>query len=413
MAYQWKTTKHEGVRYREHPTRKHGVKFDQYFSIRYRVDGKRHEEALGWASQGWTASKAAQALAKLQEAARVGNGPVTLAEARQEAEAKRQTEEAAREQEARNNVSFAQAWGAYRPIAEANKRPNSNRTEEQLFRLWIEPEIGAKALRAISPLDLERLKKKMTAAGRSARTIRYVLAVVRQVFNTARRLDLFGGESPTSKIKKPSEDNRRLKFLSHEEADVLLAALAKRSPDVHAQALLALNCGLRAGEIFALEWGDIDIERSVITIRGTSRKAGTRTKSGLSRSAIMTAAVQTMLEVRPKGGHHELVFPGRGGKRITQVSDTFNRVVAELGFNDGVEDDRQRIVFHSLRHTFASWLVEGGTDLYTVKELMGHQTLAMTERYSHLSPDKLRRAVKTLEAGIEKATEQKVVSIKQ
>lgn len=413
MANKWIQTKHEGVRYREHPTRRHGVKADQYFAIRYRVDGKRREEALGWASQGWTAAKAAQALAKLQEAARVGNGPVTLAEARQEATEKRQAEEAAREQEARDNVTLAQAWAAYRPIAEANKRPNTNRTEEQLYRLWIEPEIGAKALRAISLLDLERLKKRMTTAGRTARTIHYALAVVRQIFHTARRLDLFGGESPTSKIKKPSEDNRRLKFLSHEEADTLLAALVKRSPDVHAQALLALHCGLRAGEIFALEWGDVDFDRGVITVRGTSRKAGTRTKSGLSRSAIMTAVIKAMLEARPKGGHHELVFPGRGGKRMTQVSDTFNRVVTELGFNEGVEDDRQKVVFHSLRHTFASWLVEGGTDLYTVKELMGHQTLAMTERYSHLSPDKLRRAVKTLEAGIEQAAEKKVVALKK
>jgi integrase len=413
MVYAWKQTKHEGVRFREHPTRKHGVKADQYFAIRYRVAGQRREEALGWASQGWTAAKAAQTLAKLQEAARTGEGATSLAEKRKQAEAKRQAEAEARAQEERDNITFAQAWAAYRPISEANKEESSNRNEEQLFRLWIAPVIGDKPLKSVSPLDLERIKKKMTAAGRSARTIHYTLAVVRQVYHTARRLDLYAGEAPTSKVKKPVEDNRRVRFLSHGEADILLAAIAKRSPDVYAMALVSLHCGLRAGELFSLEWYDLDLERGTITIRGTSRKAGTRTKSGKTRTAFMTEAVKSVLADRPHGGHHDLVFPGRSGKRMTQMSDTFPRVVEELGFNAGVEDERQRIVFHTLRHTFASWLVEQGVDLYSVKELMGHGTLAMTERYSHLSPDKLRRAVKTLEAGMDAAKSQgkKVVKI--
>lgn len=66
----WISTEFEGVRYRQHPTRKHGIAWDRYFSIRYRVHGKRIEEALGWASKGWTAQKAALQLAELQEAYR-------------------------------------------------------------------------------------------------------------------------------------------------------------------------------------------------------------------------------------------------------------------------------------------------------------------------------------------------------
>jgi integrase len=87
-------------------------------------------------------------------------------------------------------------------------------------------------------------------------------------------------------------------------------------------------------------------------------------------------------------------------------------MVAALGFNNGVTDPRQKVVFHTLRHTFASWLAEQSVDLYSVKELMGHGTLAMTERYSHHSPDKLRRAVKTFEAGMDAAKARgKVVKI--
>ena len=88
----------------------------------------------------------------------------------------------------------------------------------------------------------------------------------------------------------------------------------------------------------------------------------------------------------------DYVFPARDGGQRRWVSDTFERVVEALGFNDGIEDARQRVVFHSLRHTFASWLVQRGVPLYTVAELMGHTTLEMTKRYSHLAPDTMRAA---------------------
>jgi site-specific recombinase XerD len=70
----------------------------------------------------------------------------------------------------------------------------------------------------------------------------------------------------------------------------------------------------------------------------------------------------------------------------------------------GIEDKRQKVVFHTLRHTYASWLVERGADLYTVKELMGHKTLAMTERYSHLGENTLKQAVSRLDESLEYST---------
>ncbi len=402
MCYTWKQTKHEGVRYREHPSRKHGVKLDQYFVIRYRVGGKRREEALGWASQGWTASKAAQTLSKLQEAARTGEGATSLAEKRQKAEEKRHAEAEARTQAERDNITFGHVFlDSYFPIAKKNKSLRSWQKEDQCYRLWIASVLADKPLKDIAPIHLERIKKNMAEAGRAPRSATYCLAVVRQVFNFARDHDLFAGQNPVTKVKKPSADNRRVRFLTHDEADRLLDALAERSPQVHDQALLSLHCGLRAGEIFALTWADVDLDRGVLTLRDT--------KSGKTRAAIMTEAVKAMLRAKVRGVPRELVFPARGGGKIVQVSDAFDRTVRALGLNEGVEDSRQKVVFHSLRHTFASWLVEQGVDLYTVKELMGHGNLAMTERYSHLAPDKLHRAVKTLEAGMEKAARSKKV----
>lgn len=412
MAVKWISSRFPGVRFYEHATRKHGVKLDRYFAIRAQVNGQRREEGLGWASEGMTEQKAAGELAKLKEAHRTGEGAHTLAEKRQEADERRQAEEEARAQQDRENVTFGSLFlDSYFPIAKKNKSERSWRKEDQSFRLWIAPILADKPLKDIAPIHLERIKKDMGEAGRAARSITYCLAVVRQVFNFARDHDLFAGMNPVTKVKKPSEDNRRVRFLTHDEADRLLEALGEKSPDVRDMALLSLYCGLRAGEIFGLEWWDVDIERSVITIRGTSKKAGTQTKSGKTRSAIMTDAVKSMLSSRERLRASSLVFPSTRGGKIVQISDSFDRTVRALGLNDGITDSRQKVVFHTLRHTYASWLVEQSVDLYTVKELMGHGNLSMTERYSHLSPDTLRKAVKTLENGIAKARSRKIVSI--
>ncbi len=398
MAVTWIKTNFPGVRFYEHATRRHGVMKDRYFAIRFQSCGKRREEGLGWASQGWTSSKAAQTLAKLQESARTGEGCVTLAEKRQKADAQRKAEETLRKEAERRAVCFGHVFHEhYVPNARLNKSKASCDKEEGFFRNWMDGVLGTKPLADIAPFDLERLKKTMLDAGKSPKTTHYCLAVVRQVFNFAKRNGLFQGDNPVAFVKKPVSDNRRLRFLTHDEAGRLLAALAERSTNVRDQALLSLHCGLRAGEIFSLTWQDVDLGREVLTLRDT--------KSGKNRAAIMTGDVKAMLEGRKKhAAHAVLVFPSRTGERIGEMSNTFQIIVDRLGLNDGVTDRRQKVVFHTLRHTFASWLVESGVDLYTVKELMGHGTLAMTERYSHLAPDTLRRAVRTLENGMRQAT---------
>lgn len=404
MAKKWMKTSYPGVRCREHPTRKHGVKPDKYFAIYYRVDGKRREEGLGWASEGWTAKKASVQLAKLKEAHLTGKGPQSLAEQRQQEKARREEEKLRQEREEREAVTFETFFNeTYFPQAKANKSKRSYSREHDLFRLWISPVIGKKPLKKISPLDLERIKKNMADAGKAPRSIHYCLATIRQIFNLARMLGLYEGDNPVSKVKKPSVDNRRIRFLSHDEAETLLADLAKRSPQLHDMALLSLHCGLRAGEIFNLTWDCVDFDRETILLKDP--------KSKKNRTSYMTNRVKTMLQQRFKQCSEGYVFTDRNGNKIQEISNAFNRAINDLGFNQGVTDPRNRVVFHTLRHTYASWLVENGVNLYTVKELMGHSTLAMTERYSHLGPNTLKDAVRELDKSMERKNGEKVVNI--
>ena len=124
-----------------------------------------------------------------------------------------------------------------------------------------------------------------------------------------------------------------------------------------------------------------------------------------SRYAYFTPEIEGVLIDRNRDqGEQDLVFPSRiGGTRVA-VSAVFKRVVEEVGLNSGITDSRQKVVFHTLRHTFASWLVQKGTPLYTVAELMGHTSLAMTTRYAHLAPDNMRKAVDSI-SGILNVTE--------
>ena len=392
--YTWFTTKHKGLRYREHETRKHGVKKDRFYQIRMMVNGKRVQESFGWLSEGWTEEKCLIEVAKLKQARVTGEGPATLKESRQLAEAKKKAKE-------RDQITFNEVWEKYLEQAKADRGKNAPYTEEKLYRKWIDPVLGNKILKDIAPIHLERVKSILAKDGKAPRTTQYILAIIRQVFNYAKNHNLFIGENPTKKVKKPPFDNKRTRFLSHEEAEALLYEIKKRSPQTHDITLLSLQTGMRAGEIFSLTWADLDFERGIITLWNT--------KNSQTRSAFMSEKVKQMLKARKPKDHNQnsLVFPGRNGVKIRQISDTFNRAVAKLGLNAGISDPRQKVCFHTCRHTFASWLVGNGTDLYTVKELLGHSDFKMTSRYAHLGENSLQAAVKSLEKTTEKPESEK------
>ena len=394
-------TNFQGVRYYEHPTRKHGVQKDKYFTIRFKLQGKDKEEGLGWATKGWTAAKAYDRLKELKENHRTGTGVQTLSEKREAEQERRDQEEKTRikaEQEAITLTAFFN--DAYLPIAKADKKPKSVIREIGLFNDYIKPIIGNLPMKDISAFHLERLKKDMAGKEQSPRSIEYALAVIRQIFNAAKRLKIFTGENPTASVKFPKPDNARMRFLTHEEAGRLLTALKTRSIETHDMTLLSLHCGLRQGEIISLQWADVDLAKGTLTIRDA--KAG-------SRFAFMTEQVKEMLQGREKGKPSDFVFPGRTGK-MNRISFTFRRVVEELKLNEGITDPRQKVCFHTCRHSYASWLVESGQDLYIVQKLLGHKTNQMTMRYSHVGENQFRQAVNSLEKSMNKPEAGQVVN---
>jgi integrase len=393
---EWFKTTFPGVRYRKHPSRKNGVKWDQYFTIRYKSNGKDKEEGLGWASEEWTAEKAYDQLNEIRQNIKTGSGPQSMAEKRDLE--KQRKEDVAKEKELAKieATTFKQYFEEnYYPVAKTHKKESTYSKEEDHFRLWLGPEIGRKPLKEVSHLDIQRVKKKMLDAGKSPRYVQYVMATARQVWNAARRDGLVNVDSPTRSVKIPKFDNRRQRFLSPAEADLLLSTLKKKNEQVYRMCLLSLYTGMRASEVFHLTWGCVDTDRGIITILDT--------KSGKNRPAFMTEEVKAMFEGMTRGKHNELVFPHSKAGAYTEIPALFRDTVKHLQFNSDITDTRQRVCFHSLRHTFGSWHAEAGTDLYVIKSLLGHGSITLTERYSHLSRGSLQKATRNIEQTIEKA----------
>lgn len=394
---EWLKTRYVGVRYFKHSDRKHGIQFDKSFHIRFNGGGKLYQSSLGWASEGMTAEKASLKLAEYKRNFKVGKRPWTLKMEKEEADKKAEAEAEAEAVEEKQALTFGQYFeGTYHPAA-TSKKHNTWKQEGSYYRVWLKPNIGGIRLADIKPIHIKAVLSAMDKAGKAPRTIQAVLALARQVWNYARSNDDVSGEWPgkTKACKAPKFDNKRKRYLTHDECEALISKLKDISPQVADMALLSLDTGMRAGEIFGLIWENVHIDAGQIQVVDT--------KSGENRTAYMTKRVKMMFQGLPGGDG--LVFPSRTGGRIGQISKTVGRAISDLGLNDGISDSRNKVTFHSLRHTFASRLVDNGTVLYAVKELLGHSTLAMTERYSHMSNESLQSAVKRMEdATAKKAT---------
>ncbi len=355
---------------------------DIYFSIRYTRNGKQYEEGIGYKSDGFTAEKAYEILKELKNDIKDFKA-ISLRDKANQREQERIANEAA-------NITFSELFEEYyQPHIQNKDKKSTYDREVHLYKKWLKPFLGGVKLNLISRISLIRVLQAMDKKHLSNRTKHYAVALTRQVLNFAIRNELFSGENPAARFDElKKDDNRRMRFLSEEELNNLLAEIKKHSYSVYLMALISADCGLRAGEIFKLTWADVSLEKQMLFLRDT--------KNGRNRYAYMTNRVFEELSKLKQFEGNEFVFQGRNGNKIEHVSRTFERAVRALGLNNGITDRRQKVVFHSLRHTFASRLVQKRVSLYEVKELLGHSDISMTERYSHLADETLREAVSKL-----------------
>ncbi len=275
-----------------------------------------------------------------------------------------------------------------------SKLKRSYNTDKKIVGL-LKNFFGGKYLYEITSLDVERfksvrarqtVKRDKTKKTISPATVNRALAVLKSIFNKA---ILWGKieRNPCKGVELFKENNQRLRFLEKDEIDKLLANCCEHLKPIVA---VALHTGMRKNEILKLKWHDIDIKRNIIHLL--------KTKNGEKREVPMNRLVQKTIIGVLKHPDSQYIFCDKSGKPYGDIKKSFFTALK----NSGIVGFR----FHDLRHTFASQLVMSGVDLNTVRELLGHKSLEMTLRYSHLSPDHKKRAVDVLEQNLDKTLSQ-------
>jgi integrase len=221
---------------------------------------------------------------------------------------------------------------------------------------------GDKPLSGVKAADVEAAVISGSAR-RTIATYNCYVANVNRIFNYALELDLI----KTSPVKIKKKINER--FLSTYEAERLLTACKKSSaPYLYEMVFIALYTGMRLGEIQTLSADDVH--------DGAVYVKSIHTKSGKGRTIPLPNHVRQFFETATFAYNHDIKKSFAAALKRAEVTDFH---------------------FHDLRHTYASWLVQEGVDLYTVKDLLGHSTIELTQRYAHLAPDNKMNTVDKLE----------------
>jgi site-specific recombinase XerD len=192
-------------------------------------------------------------------------------------------------------------------------------------------------------------------------------------------------ENPARLVQHRLEDNARIRFLSAVEETALRGAIEVKCPERIPEFDLALNTGIRLSEQYGLLWENVSIPLRTLTIP--------RSKNGSMRHVPLNqAALRALERLRKRNTGSEFVCEGAREPRRW-----FEPVLKDANVSN--------FSWHCLRHTFASRLVMAGVDIRTVQELLGHKTIAMTVRYSHLAPKHTLAAVERLDAPTETPTD--------
>lgn len=149
--------------------------------------------------------------------------------------------------------------------------------------------------------------------------------------------------------------------------------------------ILSINTGLRRGELFDLDWSNVDLERRILTVAGTTAKSKRTRHVPLNREATLVLQSWRAQSDKAEG----LVFVNDAGQRFDRVNSSWRRLLKDASISG--------FRWHDMRHHFASRLVMGGVDLNAVRELLGHSDYAMTLRYAHLAPEHKLKAVEVLD----------------
>jgi integrase len=279
---------------------------------------------------------------------------------------------------------FAQRW--FDEQVRPNNKPSDQRSKRLILRASLLPFFGSMRIEHITAQHVERYKAAVLKTGVAQKTVNNRLTVLRKCLVTAYEWLQLEGASPKIVWLKcaPSKTD----YLA---ANEIAALLANASGIAREMILLALRTGMRQGEIKGLQWESIDWSNRSIAVRHSKcdyTESLGPTKTNRERHIPMDEEVYAMLAKRKQLSGYVFLYSNGTPFNNNRINHLLAVVCKAAGM--------RKVGWHALRHTFASHLVMNGAPLPAVQALLGHSTIIMTMRYTHLSQSALRSAIELL-----------------
>jgi integrase len=277
------------------------------------------------------------------------------------------------------NVSFGQAVERYLETISCNKATTTHMREKAsaarlMEQIGTKTPFGSISTAIVAQYRDGRLKKV------SAYSVRQELALLSHLFTKAKKEWGIPVENPVSGIERPAPPRGRTRFLTEEEASNLLESCRKaRNKNLYYYILMLLHTGMRASEAAGLYWRQINFKQRVIYLSDTKNKD----PRWVPLTKELVAELSTLRELT-EGRDEKLVFLNEGQLQSDRV-----KARPGIKFREAFDAAKKRaglpdIHMHDLRHTAASHLIMAGVDIRTLADILGHRTLQMVQRYTHL-----------------------------
>lgn len=286
---------------------------------------------------------------------------------------------------------------------ELPKKPKSfDKQKKQL--LWWKSHLGPYYLRLLTSSLIAEVRDKLLVGHsrrgkvRSNSTVNRYLAALSHAFTIAVKEWGWCEENPVLKVRKLKEGKARDVYLEKEEISRLLDACKNsKSRHLYSVVVLALTTCARKSELLSLKWSDIDFSRKRMTFRDT--------KNGEIRSVFLSShSLECLLKQRDRSfSNCDYVFPSLDGSKPADIRNAWENALKEACLDK--KKSGLKIWFHTLRHTGASHLAMNGVTDLEIAAVLGHKSLSMVKRYSHLSTSSTARIVDRMNISImEKST---------
>lgn len=273
---------------------------------------------------------------------------------------------------------------------DTKEKKRSDTMQKQKYDLHIKKVLGRKNIELITKQDIKRLQEKLQKEGKANKTVNGIIQLLSSIYNHNIKEHDLKMINPCTGVKRLKVDDARERYLTKDEVQNLLAEVAD-DETLSLFVLLALNTGGRLVSVLNIRKKDFNLTGNSVTIKDLK---GDKTYTGFYDDDLKEYLQEYLKPLQP----NTYVIGKKDKPPLTRTIQDNMKVILDVLFNQGLDkrDSKNRVVIHTLRHTFASHLAIKGTPIFTIQKLMNHADITHTMRYAKLAPDQGLDVVKGL-----------------